>query len=148
MPNSTIDSPSSIGKLGPELLINLDELYNVMKTYGYQNEEFVNFTIAMSAKFNMLISQLYAQSQLQEGLETFILSIGKTRARENSRNKIFAQKDRVINTSLFNLVDGNDVGDLVANENSVKGVQNKLVRVVIDISNDLIKQMREINKLG
>lgn len=85
---------------------------------------------------------------MQAGLEGFILSIGKSRARENSRNKVFSAKDRVINTSLFNLVESKDIGDIIASEDAIKGVQSSLVRLVIGISRHVITQVRDISKIA
>ncbi|CDW91447.1 UNKNOWN [Stylonychia lemnae] len=125
-------------RIGPQIVINTDELIEVMRTYYYTDEEFLDGMRVVTSKYNMMISYLMCFNQLTDTVKSFILSVGKTRTRQNLRNKDFIIKDRVINTSLFVFVDNNDPKDLVNNDNAVKGLQNRLANKMIMISENLI----------
>lgn len=61
----------------------------------------------------MVLSYKFSLSSLTDSLRSFILSIGKSRARENLRNREFTLRDKVVNTSLFVLADPKNLNEII-----------------------------------
>ena len=69
----------------------------------------------------MVMSYLFSYQQFVIGHKDFILSIGKTRMRENMRRKDLVLQNKVFCTSLFNLVITEEVGDVLKNPVLLQG---------------------------
>jgi hypothetical protein len=96
-----MNSPSS---LGGNLSINVEEFINLARTYFYTNEGLFGDLRAIFTAFNLSLSQLYSYQVYLKGFEDFILSLGKTRMRENLRHRELVLDNKTFSTSLFNLV--------------------------------------------
>ena len=117
-----------------------------MNSYFYSPKEVIRSFCADAAIYNMLGSYLFSFGEALSALSAFFIGIGQTRAGENIRKKEFAQKDRVVNTSLFPLVESRDLNEIIKSEEAVKGVQSSLTRLLIDIARPLITHVLDSSK--
>ena len=71
------------GNVGSEFVISTQDLKYLLLNNGYDNVEEVNEFQNTAQMFNLCVSALVAQNALDEAKSTFVMSIGKTKLREN-----------------------------------------------------------------
>jgi len=71
------------GNVGSEFVISTMDLKYLLVNSGYQNLKAVNEFQNSAQIFNLCLSALVAQNTLDEEKSAFIMSIGKTKLREN-----------------------------------------------------------------
>lgn len=84
-------------------MINTDELIETLLTYFYDNEELLSVVRGEMSSFNMLLSYLYSYNQFTVGLRDIIINIGKSRMRENLKQKDLVINNLAFSTSLLNI---------------------------------------------
>ena len=81
--SSEFESCQSNGNVGSEFAISTQDLKYLLINNGYHNLNAVNEFQNAAQAFNLCLSALVAQNALDEAKSAFIMSIGKTKLREN-----------------------------------------------------------------
>jgi len=116
------------------------------RTYFYTNEALFVDLRALLTSLNLSLSHFYAYHLYLRGLESFLLSVGRTRMRENLRQRDLVLDNRAFSTSLFNLVTTLPLTEL-KNPGFLANMQNKLAKVLIDIARPLTRRMAGVEKI-
>lgn len=77
------DMISTLGNFGPEFLISSQELKYLLVNNGYDNFAAIAEYETQAKTFNLCMSALVAHMILDSAKSDFIMSIGKTKLREN-----------------------------------------------------------------
>eukprot|EP00347_Sterkiella_histriomuscorum_P005140 403357742 len=138
---------NQFSKIGSELIINTEEFSDILRNYYYTEDVVIEAKI-IAAKYNMLLSYYFSYNQFTESIRSFILSVGKTRSKENLRNKDFILQNKVINTSLFVLAESRDPKEMISNNAALGGFQSTLVKKMATIAKSLVFALTSRNQVG
>lgn len=121
-----------LGKLGAQFVINSDELYSTLQSQCYFNENLIAEAKRLAQNYNLAISYMHVVYLFTKAKRDFIVSIGKSRMRENLRIKPKVDSELVMSTSLLSLVSEEDI-----TESLKKHAKQRLK----PLTNDLIKML-------
>jgi|LauGreDrversion4_2_1035121.scaffolds.fasta_scaffold104718_1 hypothetical protein len=139
---------STHSAIGGNFSINVEEFIYLARTYFYTNENMLVDLRAIFTSFNLSLSHLYSYQVYLRGFEDFILSIGKSRMRENLRQRSLVIDNRAFSTSLFNLVTSTSLTDAeFKNPGFIPNVQNKLAKLLIEVARPLTRRIAGVEKL-
>ena len=122
-------------------MINTDEMIGIALSYFYDDESFLDAVRSSACAFNMMLSYLYAYNSYIQSFNEFFVNIGRSRMRENLRNEVIVRKNLAFSTSLFNIVDSNDIASCVNNDNEIRGIRTKLAKLLIEVAKPLCKKL-------
>ena len=84
-----------------------------------------------------------------KGIEDFILSVGKTRMRENLRHREIVLDNRAFSTSLFNLVAPEQLTDAeMKKDGFLTTTQNRLAKVLIEFAKPLTRRIAGLERMA
>jgi hypothetical protein len=130
------------GAIGSEFCINFEEFATVAKQYFYDNPDLLAEVRSASASFNLAVSHFYAYQVFVAGLSDFLVTVGKTRMRENMRCRELVLDNMTLCTSLYNLVVSDNITDVVKVPATLAATQNRLAKLLIDLARPLAKKMQ------
>jgi hypothetical protein len=81
--SSCLNEYETNGNLGPEFLISTVELEYLLLNNGYHCIKKISEFVTCSQELNLCMSALVVMSRLDQVKSSFIMSIGKTKLREN-----------------------------------------------------------------
>jgi len=96
-------------------MLNTDEFSDAAYTYFYDDEVLLSEVRAIASIYNLTLSYLTAYQQFIIGHRDFILSIGRTRMRDNMRHRELVLENKAFSTSLLNLVASDEINEIAQN---------------------------------
>jgi hypothetical protein len=140
---------NTLSALGGNFTINVEEFINLARTYFYLSPQLLFDMRTLLTSLNLSLSHLYSYQVYLKGLQDFVLSIGKTRMRENLRHNLLIMENRAFSTSLFNLVTPDAITEAeIKKEGFIVTNQNKLARFLIEVARPLTRRIAGIEKVS
>ena len=121
-------------------MINTDELADTLLSYFYDNPDLLATVRGEMGTFNMLLSYLYSYYQFTVGLRDIIINIGKSRMRENLKQKELVINNLAFSTSLLNIAIQDDINEAAKNRNNLNLSLNIVAKIMLDFAKPITRK--------